>query len=194
MLSVTGTVLVETVLFETVSLVTIEKEPGCVGFHESMLSESDEVCIEEVLKLAGVDRTPEPPRLVAAQESRELAGSPVEPGARGLLGGGAPYVGNITEGSPAGVDVDKLAPPVSGDTMEDSVAGSDDVPIGLIEPPPTDILVLGREASLRARLDVSAEVLVIPPVVLAGLETDETVVLLLTSVLSEFNTSEELTT
>lgn len=83
-------VLVETVLTETVSLVTTEKDPEGVGLDVSPLLGSDVVCIDKPLELAESDGTPDDPEPVAAQESRVLPDGPVESGGKGLLGGGAP--------------------------------------------------------------------------------------------------------
>lgn len=83
-------VLVETVLTETVSLVTTEKDPERVELDVSVLPGNDVVWIDKPLELAESDGTPEDPEPVAAQESRVLPGEPVESGGKGLLGRGAP--------------------------------------------------------------------------------------------------------
>lgn len=55
-----------------------------------MLAGADEVWTDEVLELADGDGTPDDPGPVAPQESRVLPDGPVDPGGKGLLGGGAP--------------------------------------------------------------------------------------------------------
>lgn len=57
---------------------------------DSALAGADEVWIDEVLELADGDGTPDDPGLVGAQESRVLPDGLVDPGGKGLLGGGAP--------------------------------------------------------------------------------------------------------
>lgn len=87
---VTEIVLVDTVLTETVSLVTIEKDPEGVRLDGSAVPGSDDVWVDKPLELAGGGGTPDDAEFVAAVESRVLPDGLVESGGEGLLGGGAP--------------------------------------------------------------------------------------------------------
>lgn len=93
-LTVTEIVLVETVLTDTVSLVTVEKDPEAdpegVTLDRLALSGADEVCVDRVLELTEEDGTAEEPELVGAQEIRVLPDELVDPEGTGLLAGGAP--------------------------------------------------------------------------------------------------------
>lgn len=172
-------VLVDTVLTDTVSLVTTEKDPEGVGLDGSALPGSDVVWVDKPLELAEGDGTPDDPEPVAAQESRVLPDGPVESGGKGLLGGGAPYVGNTTEEGPAGVDADELLSPVAEDAPELSVAGSDGVPVEPLETAPEGEVVLEPVAPLGAGLDASTELLGPSPLDVTELEAGGTVALLL---------------
>lgn len=89
-LTVTEIVLVDSVLTETVSPVTIETDPEGVTLGGSTLPGADEVCIDRVLGLTGEDSTADDTELVGAQEIRVLPDELVDPEGKVLLAGGAP--------------------------------------------------------------------------------------------------------
>lgn len=191
-LTVTETVPMDTVLVETMSLVAVKNDAGGVRLDGSALCTRDDVWIDKVLELPEGCGTLDNVGLAAAQESRELADGPVESGRNGLLAGGAPYVGNITEDGPAGVDANELPSLLAKGALEASVAESDGVLMELLESPLADEPVLDSVASLGARLDASTEVLVTSLADIIELEAIGTVTLVCSSEPGELATTEEL--
>lgn len=186
-------VLVDTVLTDTVSLVTAEKDPEGVTFDGLALSGADEVCIDKLLEPAEGDGTVVNSELVAAQESKVLPDGPVDPGGKELLAGGAPYVGNTTEDGPAGVDMSRLLSLLAEGTLETSVVADDGVPAEPLEIGPDGEVVL-RPVSLEAGLDDSTELLEPSPDVTTELETGGLVAVVAGSELLELASPEELAT
>lgn len=89
-LTVTAIVLVDTVLTDTVSLVTVEKDPEGVTLDGLAPSGADEVCVDKVLELTEGDSTTDDSELVAAHEISVLPDGLVDPAGKVLLAGGAP--------------------------------------------------------------------------------------------------------
>ena len=189
---VTEIVLVDTVLTDTVSLVTVEKDPEGITLDGLALSGADEVCFDKVLELAEGDGTTDDPELVAAQEIRVLPDGLVDPGGKGLLAGGAPYVGNITEDGPAGVDPEKLLSLLAEGTLELAVVADDVVPVEPLETGPEGEAVLRPEVPLGAGFDDSAELLEPSPAVVTELEAGGIVALVGGSEVPELAGPEEL--
>lgn len=127
-----------------------------------------------------------------AAESRVLPDGLLDPGGKGLLGGGAPYVGNITEDGPDDALADKLLSPLAECTLEVSVAGTDSIPVEPLEEAPEGEIVLSSEVSLEAGRDASAELLEGSPADVTELEAGGNVALLCGSELTEPGASEGL--
>lgn len=187
-------VLVDIVLTDTVSLVTVEKDPEGVTFDGVVLSGAGEVCIGKVLELADEGDTTDESELVAAHESRVLPDGLVDPEGKGLLAGGAPYVGNITDDGPAGVDPDKLLSLLAEGTLEISVGADDGIPVELLETGPEGEVVPRPDVPLGAGLDDPAELLEPSPAVDTELEAGGIVALVGGSELPELASPEELVT
>ncbi|POS71197.1 hypothetical protein DHEL01_v210412 [Diaporthe helianthi] len=152
-LTVTEIVLVDSVLTETVSPVTIETDPEGVTLGGSTLPGADEVCIDRVLGLTGEDSTADDTELVGAQEIRVLPDELVDP-----------------EDDPVGADSDKLFTLLDEGTLEVPVAADEGVPVGslrtglddsaeLLEPFPDVVALLGApvppELASPGELDAS---------------------------------------
>ncbi|KAL1861831.1 hypothetical protein Daus18300_008647 [Diaporthe australafricana] len=190
--AVTGTVPTDSVLVETTSVDTVENDSWGVRLDVSALSEGNDVWIDKVLELPEGCGTLDSVGLAAAQESRELADGPVEPGGNGVFAGGAPYVGNITDDGPAGVDANELPSLLAEGALETSVADSDGVLMELLVSPLPDEPVLDSVAALGARLDASTEVLVTSVADIIELEAIGAVTLVCGSEPGELATTEEL--
>ncbi|KAG8157719.1 hypothetical protein KVR01_012381 [Diaporthe batatas] len=165
-LTVTETVLVDTVLTDTVSLVTGEKDPDQdpedLTLDGFALSEADEVCIDRVLELADGDGTtegpegPEGPGLVGAQEISVLPDDAVGTGS----------------GS------DKLLALLDEGTLEISVVADDGVPVEPLKTGPEGEEELRSEVPLGTGIEDSTELLGPPPDVVTELEASGVVTLL----------------
>ncbi|KAI7777569.1 hypothetical protein LA080_003404 [Diaporthe eres] len=106
-----------------------------VRLDGSALPGADEVWIDRVLELADGDGTPDDSRLVGDQESRVLPGGLVDPGGKGLLGGGAPD----------GVPVGPLETAPEGEVVPGPDAPLEaglDASNELLGPPPADVTEL----------------------------------------------------
>jgi hypothetical protein len=191
---VTEIVLVDTVLTDTVSLVSVEKDPEGVTLDGLPSPGADEVSTDRVLELAAVDDTTDGPELVAAQETKVLLDGPVGPEGKGLLAGGAPYVGTPIEDIPVEADPNEPLSLLAEGVLGIPVVAGDGIPVEPLEAGPGNEVVLKPDVPLKTGLDDPTWLLDPSPAVFAELETGGIVALVGASVPSELSSPQELVT